>query len=28
MEPAAAKGDAPEIVGEEIAATTEEIVAD
>ncbi len=29
MEPsAAAKGDAPEIIGEEIAATTEEIVAE
>ncbi|HVF00567.1 MAG TPA: hypothetical protein VNA27_04405 [Rubrobacteraceae bacterium] len=28
MEPAAAKGGAPEIIGEEIVATTEEIVAD
>ena len=28
MEPAAAKGGAPEIIGEEIVATTAEIVAD
>ena len=28
MEPAAAKGTAPEIIGEKIVATTEEIVAD